>query len=98
MSRIDRGVDVLLAAIDIACEEIESLMKEKRPCATYELSKGNCECDEDCGVCMKQYLIARGKERVEMAEACAEEIEGRKRMDAQDQKQAGKEEMNREVK
>jgi hypothetical protein len=32
------------------------------------------------------------------AEACAEEIEGRKRMDAQDQKRAGKEEMNREVK
>jgi hypothetical protein len=102
IERLEREVDGLIAkvklyeeALEVACEEVESVLgdKGKKPCHKYDIDpgEGNYEyCDRDCGICLKTYFLKRGQENIDREKACKDEVEGRKRMDAQDVAREGR--------
>ena len=70
-------------ALETACEEVETLCTVI-PCLHFDID--DTYCDNDCGVCLKNYVIGKGQERLDMQKACQDEEEGRKRMDVEDQR------------
>jgi predicted DNA-binding protein len=56
---------LLREALEVACEEIEDYSQAKCPTGfiTWEIP---ADCDNDCGVCLKNYFMQKAQERIDM--------------------------------
>ena len=86
--QLSRSHGLYEEALEVACEEVEKILDGAdyscSLCFIDEDSMPIGDCDNDCGVCLKTYFLKRGQENIDMEKAFHDEVEGRKRMDAED--------------
>lgn len=89
-------------ALELACEEIEDILNGEGfylicPLDHIDEDAVADNCNNDCDSCLTQYYLKQAQDyfdAVENNKIVREEMEGRKRMDAEDIKQAKKEALN----
>ena len=90
-------------ALEVACEDFEAHydMTADDTCPMRFLDEetaAHCQDDNNCDTCLKQQFLKRAQSDIDCVEnnkIVREEMEGRKRMDAEDTKQAGIDELAR---
>jgi hypothetical protein len=63
----DKENALLKEALEVACEEIEHHLAEEfhKNCVICYFTEPAMDCDDDCGVCLKNYFIGKAQERID---------------------------------
>ncbi len=64
----DKENALLKEAFDIACEEIEPLLNSYKACVICYFTEPVRDCDNDCGVCLREYFMKRAQDNIDMEE------------------------------
>jgi hypothetical protein len=68
----DKENALLKEALMVACEEAEYYISAERtfsyPCEAFGFTNKQYDCDNDCGVCLREYFMKRAQDNIDMEE------------------------------